>query len=217
MITAEPYPTPTPSPLSGIPEQVTAYLDGLIPAGFVNTGVAAFFAVVTLILGALAHHHARRQTWLGGRLSGPVSIFTALVAASYGTSGLPNLAGVDSFARDPRSLAVDAALALLAAALVAGVAWPASVRLAAHRGRPVSLPVLRDWAQTAPLHAAGGAAAGVVLAWIVFSPLLCVAGAALGFLATGLVEHLRGPAMPSPPHEHRSAPAPVPPPISDEW
>lgn len=110
-------------------------------------------------------------------------------------------------------------MALAVAILIVGAVWPVAVHVAAHRGHPISLLGLRDWAQTAPLHAAGGAAAGVVLAWIV-DPMMCVAGAALGLLATALVEHLRGPAVPAtpdPPREHRAASAPTTPPISDEW
>ena len=215
-------PPPSPSPLSGIPDQVTGYLTGLIPAGLIDTGIAAFFTAATLVLAALAHHHDRRQAWLCGWLSGPAAIFTALIAASYGTSGLPNLFGVDPFARDPRSFAVDAAVTLLVAALVAGAAWPVAAHVAAHRGSPITLAALRNWALAERLHAGGGAAAGAAGGWIVLGPLLCVAGAVIGALATAVVEHLRRPVTPVPPAEHLRPPAalpraPVPPAvISDE-
>jgi len=213
MVLAEPYPTPPP----GIPGMVTNYLTGLIPAGVIDGGIAALFAAVTLILAALAHNHARRQTWLGGWVSGPVSVITALIAANYGASGLPDLAGVDPFARDPQTLVIDVAVALLAGALVAVVAWPVAARYAARCGRPTSLAALREQARTQPLHAGGAAAAGAVAGWIALGPLLSVAGAVIGFLITATVEHLRGPAVPEhlrrppvPPH------APVPPAVSDE-
>lgn len=163
---------------------------------------------MTVLLAALAYHRARRETWLGGWLAGPVSIITALVAGSYGVSGLPNLVGVDSFARDPRALLVDAAVALLAAAVVAGAVWPVLAHVAAFRGRPITVADLRDWAQTQRLHAGGGAAAGAAAAWIVLGPLLCAAGAVLGALATAVVEHLRGPAIPAARPEHRRPPEP---------
>ncbi len=223
MVLAEPYPTPPP----GIPSQVTGYLTGLIPPGVIDTGIAAFFAAATLILAALAHHHARRQTWLSGWFSGPVGILAAAIAVSYGVSGLPALAGVDSFARDPRSLFVDAAVALLAAALVAGAVWPVAVHVAAHRGSPINLVDLREWAQTQRLHSGGGAAAGAAVGWIVLDPLLCVVGAVFGFLLTATVEHLRATGISVPPAEHprpravqpehRAQHAPVPPAVvSDE-
>jgi len=216
---AEPYPTPPP----GIPGMITGYLTGLIPAGVIDTTVAAFFAAVTVVLAALGYHHARRQTWLSGWVSGPVSIVTALIAASYGASGLPDLAGVDPSARAPQTFVVDATVALLAGAVVAGATWPVAAHLAAHRGSPITLADLRDWAQAQRLHAGGGAAVGAALAWIVLGPMLSVAGSVIGVLITGLIEHLRGPAgpatpaPPAAPREHRVVPAPVPPPISDEW
>ncbi len=156
MALSEPYPTSPPSPTSGIPAQVAAYLDGLFPVGLVDTEICVFFATATLILAALGYHHARRGTWLSGWLSGPVSVITSLIAASYGVSGLPDLFGVDPFARDPRSLLVDVAVALLVAALVAGAATPVAVHVAAHRGSPITLVDLREWAQTRRLHAGGG-------------------------------------------------------------
>ncbi len=224
MMLAEPYPSPTPSPLSGIPDQVTAYLSGLVPAGAVDTGISAFFTVATVILAALGYHHGRRGRWLSGWLSGPAAVLMALIAASYGATGLPNLIGVDSFARDPKALLVDGAVALLAAVLVAGAAWPVAAHVAAYRGRPITLVELKEWAQAERLHAGGGAAAGAAVAWIVLSPLLALAGAVIGLLVTAGVVTLRAPAVPAarpeqprPPAalpEHR---APVPPPISDEW
>ena len=217
---AEPYPT-SPSPTSGIQDQVTGYLTGLIPVGLVDTGIGATFTVMTMILAVLAHHHARRQTWLGGTVFGPAAIFTALIAASYGTSGLPNLVGVDSFSRDPRSLLVDAVVALLVAALVAGAATPVAVHVAAHRGSPINLADLRNWALAERLHSGGGAAAGAAVGWIMLGPLLCVAGAVIGLLVTAVVEHLRAPVIPAAQPEQRRPPvvpphAPVPPVVSDE-
>ncbi len=224
---SESYPI---SPAS-IQNQITAYLSGLIPAGAVDSGICAIFAVVTAILATLGYRHALRGKWLNGWLSGPSAVLTALIAASYGDTGLPSLAGIDPLARDPKSLLTASVVALLAGALVTAAAWPVAMHVAAYRGRPVSPLELRDWAQTTPLHAAGGAGAGALLAWAV-DPLLIVAGAALGLLITWLVEHLRGPQVsrsesagdahategtPAPVPEHRAARAPVPPPISDEW
>jgi len=231
VITAEPYPSPTPSPLSGIPEQVTGYLAGLIPPGVLDSGAAAALAVVTVILAAVGHRHARQQNWCSGWCSGLLGIVTALFAASYASTGLPALAGVSPGDVDPRAIVVEGAVALFVAGLIAGAVWPVAVHVTAHLGRPVSLLELRDWVQTTPLHAAGGGAAGALLAWIV-GPLFIVAGAALGLLITGLVEHLRGPqaprsesavearaaeGTPAPVPEHRAVRAPVPPPISDAW
>ena len=214
MLLAEPYPTPPP----GIPGMVTNYLTGLIPAGVIDTTVSAFFAAATLILAALGHNHARRQTWLSGWFSGPVSILTALVAASYGVSGLPDLVGVDPFARDPQTFVVDVAVALLAGAVVAGAAWPVAARYAARCGRPTSVAALREWARARRLHAGGAAAAGAVAGWIAGGPLLCVAGAVIGALFVATVEHLRGPgAQPEHPRPPGAPPrAPVPPVVSDE-
>ncbi len=219
MITAEPYPTPTPSPLSGIPEQVTGYLTGLIPPGIIGSGIAVALTGLTLLLAVLGHRHARQQNWCSGWLSGPLGIVIALFAASYAATGLPALAGVSPGDVDPRTILVEAAVALAVATLVTGAVWPVAVHVALYRGRPISLPVLRDWALTQRLPAAGGAAAGVVLAWIV-DPMMTAAGAVLGLLVTGLVEHLRGPAVPvtpAPRREQQAMPAPVPPPVSDEW
>jgi len=217
MITAEPYPTPPP----GIPNQVTSYLTGLIPAGVLDSGAAVVLTGLTVILVAVGHRHAHRGNWCSGWVSGPVAIITALIAASYGASGLPDLAGVSPGDADPRTILVEAATALAAAVLIAGATWPVAMHVAAVRGSPISLPALRDWVQTQRLHAGGGAAAGVVLAWIV-DPMLCVAGAVLGLLVTELIEHLRGPVVPvtpAAPRDHRVVPAPVPgpTPISDEW
>jgi len=223
MITSEPYPT---SP-SGIQDQITAYLSGLVPPGLVDTGICAFFTVVTAILAGLGYHHARRQKWLSGWLSGPVAVLTALIAASYGVSGLPDLLGVDPLARDPKSLLTAVVVALLAGTLVAGAAWPVAVHASAYRGSPVTLQDLREWVlQGDRLYAGGGAAAGAALAWIVLGPLTCVAGAVLGLLVTAVVVTLRAPATPAVrpeqprppavPHEHRPPRAPVPPVISDE-
>jgi len=205
---AEPYPS-SPSG-SSIQDQVTSYLSGLVPPGLIDSGICVFFTVTTVILAALGYHHARRGKWLSGWLSGPSAVLTSLIAASYGVTGLPNLLGVDSFARDPRSLAVDAAVALLVAALVAGAAWPVAAHVAAYRGRPINLVALREWAQTQRLHAGGGAAAGAAVVWIVLGPLTCVVGAVLGLLITATVEHLRGPAIPSTQPEHPGPPV-VPP------
>lgn len=228
MIFAEPYPTPSPSQTSGILDQITRYLTGLIPPGVLDSGAAATLAVATVILAALGHRHARQQNWCSGWCSGPLGIVTALAAASYATTGLPALAGVAPGDLDPRTIVVEVAVALFVAVLLAGAAWPVAMHVAAHLGRPVSLLGLRAWAQTTPLHAAGGGAAGALAAWAV-DPLLVVAGAALGLGGTWLVEHLRGPAVPrsesagdaratdltpAPAPEHRAAP---PAPISDEW
>jgi len=222
MIFAEPYPT---SPSGGsIPDQVTSYLGGLVPAGAVDSGVAAFFTVVTVILAALGYHHARSGKWLNGWLSGPVAPLTALIAASYGVSGLPNLFGVDSSARDPKSLLVAVVVALLAGALVAGAAWPVAVHATAYRGSPITLADLREWVHYGDrLYAGGGAAAGAAVGWLVLGPLMCVAGAGLGLLITAVVVTLREPAVrpaptqpPAAPPEHRPPPAPVPPVVSDE-
>lgn len=213
MVTAEPYPTPPP----GIPNQVTSYLTGLIPAWVVDTSVAVVLTGLTVLLAVLAHHHARRGTWLGGWSSGPASIITALTAASYANSGLPALAGVSPGDLDPRTILVEAATALAAAALVTGATWPVAMHVAKHRGRPITVADLRAWVLAERLHAAGGAAAGAALSWIVFNPMLSGAGAVIGLLVTGTVERLRSPLVPAPPREHRAAPAPVPPPISDEW
>jgi len=215
VIFAEPYPTPTPSPLSGIPEQVTGYLTKLVPPGVLDSGAAVVLTGLTVILVAVGRHHQRRGVWCSGWLSGPLGIAAALWAASYANTGLPALAGVAPGDVDPRTIVVEVAVALFVAVLIAGAVWPVAVHVAAHRGRPVSLLGLRDWAQTAPLHAAGGAGAGALMAWIV-DPMLVVAGAALGLGATWLLEHLRGPgvaAQTGAPREHRAAPTPV----SDEW
>jgi len=224
---AESYPL---SPAS-IQTQITEYLSGLIPAGAVDSGICAIFAVVTAVLATLGYRHARSGKWLCGWLSGPVAVLTALIAASYGATGLPSLAGVDPLAREPRAVLAAVVVALLAGALVAA-AWPVALHVAAYRGSPVTLLELRAWAQTTPLHAAGGAGAGAAVAWIVLGPLLSVAGAALGLLITWLVEHLRSAQLsrsgsdgdahatevtPALSPEHRAARAPVPPPISDEW
>ncbi len=219
MISGEPYPT---SPSGGsIQDQITGYLTGLIPAGAVDSGICVVFTVVTALLAGLGYRHARRQKWLNGWLSGPSAVLTALIAASYGTSGLPNLVGVDSFSRDPRSLLVDAVVALLVAALVAGAATPVAVHVAAHRGSPINLADLRNWALAERLHSGGGAAAGAAVGWIMLGPLLCVAGAVIGLLVTAVVEHLRAPVIPAAQPEQRRPPvvpphAPVPPVVSDE-
>lgn len=219
MVLAEPYPT---SP-SGIQDQVTSYLSGLVPPGLIDSGICAFFTVVTVILAALGYRHANRQTWLSGWLSGPVAVLTALIAASYGVSGLPSLVGVDPSSRDPKSLAVAVVVALLAGALVAGAAWPVAVHASAYRGSPVTLPDLREWALEERLHSGGGAAAGAAVGWIVLGPLTCVAGAVLGLLVAVTVVTLREPAVrpaptqpPAAPQEHRPPAAPVPPAVSDE-
>ncbi len=198
MIFAEPYPT---SPGS-IQDQVTSYLSGLVPPGAVDTGVCVAFTVVTAILAALGYRHAHRQKWLSGWLSGPAGVLAALIAASYGTSGIPNLVGVDPLAREPKSLLAAVVAALLAAALVAGAAWPVAAHVAAYRDRPITLQGLKEWALEERLHSGGGAAAGAAVGWIVLGPLLCVAGAVIGFLVTAMVEHLRAPAARS----ARSAP-----------
>lgn len=231
MITAEPYPTPSPSQTSGILDQVAQYLTKLIPPGVLDSGAAATLAGVTVILAALGHRHARQQNWCSGWVSGPLGIVTALAAASYAATGLPALAGVAPGDADPRTVVVEVAVALAVAVLLVGAVWPVAMHVAAYRGRPVTLLGLRAWAQTTPLHAAGGGAAGALLAWAV-DPLLVVAGAVLGLGTTGLVEHLRGAQVdrsesagdaraaegtPTPVSEHRAARAPVPPPISDEW
>lgn len=218
------------SPAS-IQNQITEYLSGLVPPGAVDSGICVVFAVVTAILAAMGYRHAQSEKWLSSWLSGPSSVLTALIAASYGVTGLPNLLGVDPLAREPRAVLAAVVVALLAGGLVAAAAWPVALHVAAYRGRSVTLLELRAWAQTTPLHAAGGAGAGALVVWIV-DPLLVVAGAVLGLLITGLVEHLRGSAVPlsgsaggarttgltpAPMPEHRAARAPVPPPISDEW
>lgn len=221
----EPYPT---SP-SGIQNQITSYLSGLVPAGAVDTGIAAVLTIATLILAALGYRHARRQKWLNGWLSGPVAVLTALIAASYGTSGLPALLGVDPSSSDPKSLFVAVVVALLAGALVAGAAWPVAAHASAYRGSPTTLADLKEWIlQGDRLYAGGGAAAGAAPAWIVLGPLTCVAGAVIGVLATVTVVTLRAPAIPAgrpaptqppaaqPEHRPQSAPAPVPPTVSDE-
>lgn len=227
MITAEPYPTPSPSQTSGILNQATEYLTKLIPPGVLESGGAGTLAGVTVILAALGHRHARQQNWFSGWCSGPLGIVTALFAASYASTGLPALAGVAPGDVDPRTIVVEVTVALAVAVLIAGATWPVVIHVAAYRDRPVTLLGLRAWAQTTPLHAAGGGAAGALLAWAV-DPLFVVAGAVLGLGATWLVEHLRGPAVersesagdaraaegtPTPVPEHRAAP----PPISDEW
>lgn len=227
---AEPYPT---SP-SGIQNQITEYLSGLVPPGLIDTGIAAAFTIATVILAALGYHHARSGKWLCGWLSGPVAVLTSLIAASYGTSGLPALLGVDPLSRDPKSLGVAVVVALLAGALVAGAAWPVTVHASTYRGGPVTLGDLKEWVlQGDRLYAGGGAAGGAAAAWIVLGPLLSVAGAVLGLLITVTVVTLRAPATPAGrpaptqpgqtrapvvPREHRpqSAPAPVPPAVSDE-
>lgn len=230
MITAE-YPTPSPSQTSGILDQISRYLTGLIPPGVIDSGAAATLTAATVILAALGHRHARSGVWCSGWCSGPLGIVCALFAASYASTGLPALAGVAPGDIDPRTVVVEVAVALAAAVLIVGAVWPVAVHGAAHLGRPVTLLGLRAWAQTTPLHAAGGAGAGALLAWIL-DPLFVVAGAVLGLLITWLVEHLRGAAVdrsgsagdtratgltPAPVPEHRAARAPVPPPISDEW
>jgi len=220
---AEPYPS---SPSGGsIQDQITSYLSGLVPAGAVDSGICAFFTVVTVILAALGYHHLCRQKWLNGWFLGPASILMALISASYGVSGLPALFGVDSFARDPKALLVDGAVALLAAALVAGAAWPVAVHASAYRGSPITLADLREWVlQGDRLHAGGGAAAGAAVGWIVLGPLTCVTGAVLGLLVAATVVTLRTPAVlaaPAAPPAHPQPPAapphaPVPPVVSDE-
>lgn len=218
MITAEPYPTPTP----GIPSQVISYLTGLIPPGIIDTGTAVALTGLTVILVVGGHRGGRRGNWCSGWVFGPLGIGSSLFAASYFVTGLPALAGVSLGDADPRTIVVEVAVALAVAVLVVGAVWPVAVHVAAHRGRPVSLPALRDWAQTAPLHAAGGAAEGVVLAWIV-DPMMSAAGAVLGLLVTALVENMRVraavPVTPAPLREHRPArgPTAVPTPVSDEW
>ncbi len=227
MVLAEPYPTPSPSPTSGILNQVTSSLSGLVPPGLVNTGIAGLFAVTTMILAALGYNHARRGSWLSGWLSGPVAVLTAVVAASYGASGLPTMAGVDQFALDPQAFVVDAVVALLAGALVGAAAWPVAAHASAYRGSPTTLADLRDWVlQGDRLYAGGGAAAGAAVAWIVLGPLMCVAGAVLGVLVTVTAVTLHDPATPAVrpgqprppvlPQGHRPPPAPVPPVVSDE-
>jgi len=227
VISAEPYPTPSPSQTSGILDQVTQYLTGLIPPGVLDSGAAATLTVLTVILAAVGHRHARQQNWCSGWCSGPLGIVTALWAASYAATGLPALAGVAPGDADPRTIVVEVVVALAVAVLIAGAVWPVEVHVAVHLGRPVSPLGLRDWAQMAPLHAAGGAGAGALLAWAV-DPLLVVAGAALGLGITWLVEHLRGPQVPrsesaGEAHAAEGIPTPVPehratpPPISDEW
>lgn len=227
MITAEPYPTPSPSQTSGILNQITEYLTKLIPPGVLGSGAAATLTVLTVILVAVGHRHARQQNWCSGWVSGPLGIVTALWAASYASTGLPALAGVAPGDTDPRTIIVEVAVVLFVAVLIAGAVWPVAVHVAAHLGRPVRLLGLRAWAQTTPLHAAGGGAAGALLAWAV-DPLFVVAGAGIGLGITGLVEHLRGAqvdrngsagdtrateATPATLPEHRAARAP----ISDEW
>jgi len=228
VITAEPYPTPSPSQTSGILDQVTGYLTGLIPPGVLGSGAAATLTVLTVILAALGVSHARRGVWCSGWCSGPLGIVTALFAVSYASTGLPALAGVAPGDVDPRTIVVEVAVALFVAVLITGAIWPVAMHVAAYRGRQISLLELRAWVLAERLHAAGGAGAGALAAWIV-DPLLCVAGAGIGLLITGLVEHLRGPAVdrpesagdaratevtPAPVPEHRAAP---PAPISDEW
>ncbi len=219
MISGEPYPT---SPSGGsIQDQITGYLTGLIPAGAVDSGICVVFTVVTALLAGLGYRHARRQKWLNGWLSGPSAVLTALIAASYGTSGLPGLFGVDPLARDLRSLLAAVVVALLAGALVAGAAWPVAMHVAAHLGCPISVQVLREWVLEERLHAGGGAAAGAAVAWIILGPLICVMGAVIGLMVTAVVEHLRAPAAPVPPAEHPGPPvvpphSPVPPVVSDE-
>jgi len=231
----EPYPT-SPSG-SNIRDQITSYLSGLVPAGLIDTGIAAAFTIATLILAALGYRHARRQTWLSGWLSGPVAVLTALLAASYGVSGLPSLVGVDPLSRDPKSLLAAVVVALLAGALVSGAAWPVAAHASAYRGSPTTLADLKDWAlQGDRLYAGGGAAAGAALGWIVLGPLLSAAGAVIGLLVTAVVVTLRAPAIPAArpehprppaappeqprppvvPQEHRPPHAPVAPVVSDE-
>ncbi len=206
---SEPYPT---SP-SGIQDQVTTYLSGLVPAGAFDTGIAAVFTVATLVLAALGYRHARRQKWLSGWLSGPLAVLTAVVAASYGTSGIPTMAGVDPSSLDPRSLFVSAVVALLAAVLVAGAAWPVAAHASAYRGEPTTLVDLREWVLVERLPAAGGAALGAALAWITLGPLTCAAGAVIGLLAVATVVTLRTPAVPAAPAAPPAHPQPpvVPP------
>jgi len=201
MITSEPYPS---SPSRGsIQDQVTSYLSGLVPAGAVDTGICAFFTVMTVILAALGYRHAHRQKWLSGWLSGPVAVLTSLIAASYGTSGLPVLFGVDPSSRDPKSLLVAVVVALLAGALVAGATWPVAVHASAYRGSPITPVDLRDWViQGDRLYAGGGAAAGAAAGWIVLGPLLALTGAVIGLLVAVTVVTLRAPATPA----ARSAP-----------
>jgi hypothetical protein len=223
---SEPYPT---SPSGGsIQDQVTAYLSGLVPPDLVDTGISAFFTVTTVILAALGYHHFRRGKWLSGWLSGPSAVLSSLIAARYGVSGLPALFGVDPFSRDPKSLFAAVVVALLAAVLVAGAAWPVAAHASAYRGSPITPLDLREWAQAERLHAGGGAAAGAAVGWIAFDPLLCVAGAVIGLLVTAVVVTLRGTAARSAPTqppaaqpEHRRPPvvpptAHQPPVVSDE-
>jgi len=213
---SEPYPS---SPSGGsIQDQVTSYLSGLVPPGLIDTGVSAFFTVMTVIVAALGYHHARRGKWLSGWLSGPSAVLTALIAASYGVSGLPDLFGVDPSSREPRSLLVVAVVALLAAVLVAGAAWPVAAHASASSGSPISVQDLREWVFVERLHAGGGGAAGAAVAWIVFNPLLVLAGAVIGLLVTAVAVTLRAPA--ARPEQTRPPvvppPAPVPPVVSDE-
>ncbi len=223
---SEPYPTPTPSPLSGIPDQITGYLSGLVPAGLVDTGIAVVFAVPAVILAALGYHHTRRGTWLSGWLSGPSALIFALIAASYGVRGLPNLLGKGGFDPaypDMQSLLVSIVVALLAAILVGGASWPVAVHVTAYRGSQLTLVDLKGWVlQGDRLHAAGGAGAGAAVAWIGFDPLLCAAGTVIGLLVTVVVMTWRAtPAVRSaptrPPVAQPEPRSPAHPTISDEW
>ena len=218
-LVAEPYPTPSPSPTSGILNQVTTSLSGLVPPGLVDTGIAAVFAVVTVILAALGYHHFRRGTWLNGWLSGPSAVLASFIAAFYAASGLPVFAGVDPTALEPRSLFIDVVVALLAAVLVAGAAWPVAAHISTYRGEPTTPTDLREWVLTDRLPAAGGAVGGAALAWIVVTPVLCLAGAVIGVLSTVTVVTLRAApvartAPTPPPRVAHPQPQAVPPPVS---
>lgn len=224
---AEPYPTPAPSPTSGILNQVGGYLGGLVPPGLLDSGIALTFAVPAVILAALGYNHTRRGTWLSGWLSGPSALIFALIAASYGASGLPALLGTGSFdpgAPDPRSLVVSVVVAVLSGALVAGAAWPVAAHISAYRGEPTTLADLREWILVERLPAAGGAMGGGALAWITLGPPTCVAGAVLGLLVTVTVVTLRAAAIPAarsaptrPPVAQPEPRTPAHPTISDEW
>lgn len=227
MIFAEPYPTPAPSPTSGILNQVTSYLGGLVPPGAVDSGIAVVFAVPAVILAALGYHHTRRGTWCSGWVSGPSALVFAVIAAAYGATGLPALLGTGSFdpsAPDPRSLVVSVVVAVLSGALVAGAAWPVAAHISAYRGEPTTLTDLREWILVERLPAAGGAMGGGALTWITLGPPTCVAGAVLGLLATVTVVTLRAAAIPAarsaptrPPVAQPEPRTPAHPTISDEW
>ena len=222
MFIAEPYPTPSPSPTSGILNDVTSSLSGLVPAGAVDSGIAAVFAVTTVLLAALGFNHSRRGTWLNGWLSGPSALLTSFIAAVYGASGLPNLLGKGGFDPaypDMQSLAVSVVVAASTATLVAGAAWPVAAHISTFRGSPSTFKDLREWVLVDRLPAAGGATAGGALAWIVVTPVLCLAGAVIGVLSTVTVVTLRAApvartAPTPPPRVAHPQPQAVPPPVS---